>query len=360
MWTPIRWPARCSARTPGSPACRFASSQGDRKAGALRRDRRSRREVPVAGSGCPSCGRCAPARLRSRRRGPSGPRTTKHSGVRLLHAWTSTPPTCRPDARRELVKSLRYQPGRSRRPEHGRFGGRLECGAVAFYLALPPAVFPTAVDGAWRRRACRVAAGSWSRSHLARISRARSRSTGCSSGSSGRPARRDLPGRPRAGARDSPEPPGAASRQPDSRARVEQRAHRAGRPAVGGDARPRGPRGLLRLGGGPEGRRPEPSAAGPLPDRDGAAGELGRRARARPEGRSAARDSPAGSRRHGVAHPPGPLHRRRGRRARDSLLRRRGGRRPAARHRDLRGGRARATRPSAGRARPSSCAEGRR
>ena len=94
--------------------------------------------------------------------------------------------------------------------------------------------------------------------------------TGRGAGTRGRAGR--VPRRPRPRHGNRAEPPRNAARQLGSGGSVGQRPRRAGRDPLGGDARARGSGRLLRPGRRAEGRRPEPHAPGPVPDRDGAPG----------------------------------------------------------------------------------------
>ena len=81
-----------------------------------------------------------------------------------------------------------------------------------------------------------------------------------------------IPRRPRAGHGDDTEPCRDAASEPGARTTLERRPRRAGRDPVGGDARARRARRLLRHRGGAEGRHAKPHGAAARPRRHGAAG----------------------------------------------------------------------------------------
>ena len=121
---------------------------------------------------------------------------------------------------------------------------------------------------------------------------------------------RRLPHRPLRGQADRAGRPGAAVRQPDLRAGVEQRPHQPRRHHLVRVAGPGGPGQLLRPRGRTARHDPEPPAADARARRDGPAAVDHRARPARPEGRGAAGGGTAEARGHGEGRPGGPATRR--------------------------------------------------
>ena len=170
-------------------------------------------------------------------------------------------------------------------------------GNAAFYLSIPPSMFPTVLKQMertehGRQRRAPAAGGASS-------SRSRSGTT-CQSALELNKlvddvftAARRLPHRPLPGQGDGPEPDGAAVRQPAVRAGLERQLRRLGADHHGRGRRHRRPRRVLRRHRRRPRRAAEPPAAAARPDRDGGAGRVHRRGDPDREAQGAAGDHAA-------------------------------------------------------------------
>ena len=236
-----------------------------------------------------------PDGFRGRRRRPRGSGRRRVPTPRRRAARASTPPTCR--AARARRCCARCATGRSTSPtpdERRRRASPAGDGPVAAYLALPPGRLPGGRDGARRRGPARGQPDRAREAVRREPRRAPSRSTSClaeAAGDAGEQAvfRVDHV----LGMATVQNLLALRRHEPRARRGLERRAHRAGRDPLGGDARPRGPRRLLRQRRGAQGRDAEPHAPGPLPARDGAARQRRASASCATQGRRPALDSAA-------------------------------------------------------------------
>ena len=169
-------------------------------------------------------------------------------------------------------------------------------GNAAFYLSIPPAMFPVVLKQMQRTRmADNSQRGGWRRvvvekpfGHDLQSGKDLNRLVDEVFTATGR-----LPDRPLPRQGDRPEPAGAAVRQHDVRAGVERQLRRLGADHDGRGRRHRQPGRLLRHGGCRARRAAEPRAAAAGADRDGGAGRLRRRGDQDREDQGAGRDRAA-------------------------------------------------------------------
>ena len=207
--------------------------------------------------------------------------------------------------RRRRLRRRRRRSTRSSRPSLDLDRVRGTQGNHAFYLSIPPKFFGDVVqqlkrsglsvsqNGAWRRVVIEKPFGHDLES--ARELNAHDRR--------GLPVGLGVPHRPLPRQGDGAEPAGAAVRQHDVRADLEQQLRRPRADHHGRGHRHRRPRRLLRRHRRRPRRDPEPPAPAAGPDRDGGAAQLRGARRARREGE--------GARRHHAAEGPRPAHRAR-------------------------------------------------
>ena len=324
--------------------------------------RRSRRALPAAGARGAARGGPAAARLRASRaraRGAGREAASGGSPSERLEEHAADVPARRA---RALMRSLRYRPVDVDRSGERRRGPRRGRPApVAAYLALPPGRLPACGE---RSRASGSAGGQPDRAREAvrrGPRRAPSRSTGSLAEVAGERASRRSSASTTSSAWRPCRTCSACAANPVLDAvwngeHIEQ-VEILWEETLALEGRA----GYYDRCRGAQGRDAEPHAAGPVPGRDGAAGEPRRARPARPQGRRpalgpAARRATTPLRARGA-----PATRPAGSADRDvPAYADEEGVDPSARHRDLRRGRLSSSTPAAGAARVSCCAPARR